>query len=80
MDSSEPANSPGIDMLELSPTSVLDISSVKSNHLHQLVSEGNLDGVRLVNFDTHSFTVVYMYVLKNHCHCSEPPMSSSLHM
>nr|XP_023928189.1 E3 ubiquitin-protein ligase KEG-like [Quercus suber]POE91085.1 e3 ubiquitin-protein ligase keg [Quercus suber] len=42
----EPANSPGIDMLELSPTSVLDISSVKSNHLHQLVSEGNLDGVR----------------------------------
>ena len=80
VESSEPANSPGIDMLELSPTSVLDISSVKSNHLHQLVSEGNLDGVRLVNFDTHSFTVVYMYVLKNHCHCSEPPMSSSLHM
>nr|POF06095.1 hypothetical protein CFP56_38235 [Quercus suber] len=40
------SNSPAIDMLELSPTSVLDISSVKSNHLHQLVSEGNLDGVR----------------------------------
>ena len=80
MDCSEPANSPGIDMLELSPTSVLDISRVKSNHLHQLVSEGNLDGVRLANFDTHSFTAVFLHVLKNHFQCSKPLMSSSLHM
>lgn len=60
MESSEPANSPGIDMLERSPTSVLDISHVKSNHLHQLVSEGNVNGVRLVNFDTQSFTAVFL--------------------
>ncbi|KAJ4840034.1 hypothetical protein Tsubulata_033350 [Turnera subulata] len=44
--SSDLANCSGIDKLEHSPTSVLDIFQVKSNHLHQLLSEGNLDGVR----------------------------------
>ncbi|GAV62128.1 Pkinase domain-containing protein/Ank_2 domain-containing protein/Ank_3 domain-containing protein/zf-RING_2 domain-containing protein [Cephalotus follicularis] len=42
----EHPNCPGLDILEQSPTSVLDIFQVKSNHLHQLVSEGNFDGVR----------------------------------
>ncbi|KAG6629825.1 E3 ubiquitin-protein ligase KEG-like [Carya illinoinensis] len=42
----ELANGSGIDLLERSPTSVLDISLLKSNYLHQLVSEGNLNGVR----------------------------------
>lgn len=42
----EPANCSGIDMLEQSPTSVLDIFPVKSNHLHQLLSDGDVDGVR----------------------------------
>ncbi|KAM7278247.1 hypothetical protein ACFE04_005381 [Oxalis oulophora] len=42
----ELTNPPGIDILEQSPTSVLDIFEIKSNHLHQLVSEGNLKGVR----------------------------------
>lgn len=44
---SEVASSPHIDRLEQSPTSVLDILQVKSNHLHQLVSEGDVNGVRL---------------------------------
>lgn len=60
MECSEPAHTPGVDLLERSPTSVLDISHVKSNHLHQLVSEGNVNGVRLVHFDTHSFTAVFL--------------------
>lgn len=42
----EPANCSRIDMLEQSPTSVLDIFPVKSNHLHQLLSDGDVDGVR----------------------------------
>lgn len=42
--------SPRIDRLEQSPTSVLDILQVKSNHLHQLVSEGDVNGVRLGSF------------------------------
>ncbi|KAJ6302793.1 hypothetical protein OIU77_016813 [Salix suchowensis] len=42
----EPANCSGIDMLEQSPTSVLDIFPVRSNHLHQLLSDGDVDGVR----------------------------------
>ncbi|KGN48095.1 E3 ubiquitin-protein ligase KEG [Cucumis sativus] len=42
----EVASSPRIDRLEQSPTSVLDILQVKSNHLHQLVSEGDVNGVR----------------------------------
>ncbi|CAK7330657.1 unnamed protein product [Dovyalis caffra] len=42
----ELANCSGIDVLEHSPTSVLDIFPVKSNHLHQLLSDGNVDGVR----------------------------------
>ena len=48
---SEVASSPHIDRLEQSPTSVLDILQVKSNHLHQLVSEGDVNGVRLGYFD-----------------------------
>ncbi|KAF7119469.1 hypothetical protein RHSIM_Rhsim13G0208400 [Rhododendron simsii] len=35
-----------IDRKELSPTSVLDSFQVRSNYLHQLVSERNLSGVR----------------------------------
>lgn len=44
-----------IDRLEQSPTSVLDILQVKSNHLHQLVSEGDVNGVRL------GYTVILAY-------------------
>lgn len=50
--SREPANCSGIDMLEQSPTSVLDIFPVKSNHLHQLLSDGDVDGVRFVLTET----------------------------
>lgn len=77
---SEPANSPRIDILERSPTSVLDISCVKSNYLHQLVSEGNLSGVRWVHFNTHSLTAVFFYVFQNHWHFFKPVISSSLDM
>lgn len=47
---SEVASSPHIDRLEQSPTSVLDILQVKSNHLHQLVSDGDVNGVRFGYF------------------------------
>lgn len=81
VESSELANGSGIDLLERSPTSVLDISLLKSNYLHQLVSEGNLNGVRSVHFGTHSFSAsVILYVFMDHCHSSKPLISSSLHM
>lgn len=65
VESSELAN--GIDLLERSPTSVLDISLVKSNYLHQLVSEGNLNGVRSVHFDAQFFLhQMVLYILMDH--------------